>query len=67
MVFCLSIGSLGDTSAVEVINWRSYEEGLVVSKVEKKKGFFALLRGLVCLLRENGQRYISESCHYFLP
>jgi len=39
LVFCLSIGSLGDTSAVEVINWRSYEEGLVVSKVEKKKVF----------------------------
>ena len=39
MVFCLSIGSLGVTSAVEFINWRSYEEGLVVSKVEKKKVF----------------------------
>ena len=39
MVFCLSIGSLGVTSAVEVINWRSYEEGLAVSKVEKKKVF----------------------------
>jgi thioredoxin-related protein len=39
MVFYLSIGSLGVTSAVEVINWRSYEEGLAVSKVEKKKVF----------------------------
>lgn len=39
VVFCLSIGSPGDISAVEVINWRSYEEGLVVSKAEKKKVF----------------------------
>ena len=39
IIFFLSIGSLGDISAVEVINWRSYEEGLVVSKVEKKKVF----------------------------
>ena len=35
----LSIGFLGDTAAVEVINWRSYEEGLVVGKAEKKKVF----------------------------
>jgi len=39
IAFFLSLGFLGDTAAVEVINWRSYEEGLVVSKVEKKKVF----------------------------
>jgi uncharacterized protein YyaL (SSP411 family) len=39
VVFCLSIGFFSDTSAVEPINWRSYEEGLVVSKAEKKKVF----------------------------
>ena len=37
--FCLSIGFFSDTAAVESINWRSYEEGLVVSKIEKKKIF----------------------------
>ena len=37
--FFLSLGFLGDTAAVEGINWRSYEEGLVVSKAEKKKVF----------------------------
>lgn len=35
----LSMGFLGDTAAVEVINWRSYEEGLVLGKAEKKKVF----------------------------
>jgi len=35
----LSMGLSSDTTAVESINWRSYEEGLVVSKVEKKKVF----------------------------
>ena len=35
----LPMGFLGDTAAVEVINWRSYEEGLVVGKAEKKKVF----------------------------
>lgn len=39
IVFCLSIGSLGNTSAVEGINWRSYNEGLTISKIEKKKVF----------------------------
>ena len=37
--FFLSMGFYGDTSAVQSINWRSYEEGLVVSKAEKKKVF----------------------------
>jgi len=36
---CLSMGFFSDVSAVETINWRSYEEGLVVSKAEKKKVF----------------------------
>lgn len=35
----LSMGCYSDTFAVETINWRSYEEGLVVSKAEKKKVF----------------------------
>ena len=39
IIFSLSLGFLGHSSAVEVINWRSYEEGLAVSKVEKKKVF----------------------------
>ncbi len=39
IAFFLSMGFYGDTSAVETINWRSYEEGLVVSKSEKKKVF----------------------------
>ncbi len=39
VAFFLSMGFYGDTSAVETINWRSYEEGLVVSKAEKKKVF----------------------------
>jgi len=29
----------GSVPAAEIINWRSYEEGLVVSKIEKKKVF----------------------------
>ena len=39
IAFCLSIGLFADTSATEGINWHSYEEGLAVSKVEKKKVF----------------------------
>ena len=39
IAFYLSVGLSSDTAAVESINWRSYEEGLVVSKVEKKKVF----------------------------
>jgi len=39
IAFFLSVGFYGDTSAVETINWRSYEEGLMVSKAEKKKVF----------------------------
>lgn len=33
------MGLFSDTAAVESINWRSYEEGLAVSKIEKKKIF----------------------------
>ncbi len=33
------MGCYSEISAVETINWRSYEEGLVVSKAEKKKVF----------------------------
>jgi len=39
IAFCLSIGIFGETTAAEGINWFSYEEGLVVSRVEKKKVF----------------------------
>ena len=39
IAFYLSMGISSDTTAVESINWRSFEEGLVVSKVEKKKVF----------------------------
>ena len=37
--FCLSISFVVDSSATDGIKWRSYEEGLVVSKAEKKKVF----------------------------
>lgn len=37
--FCISVGFFADTSAADGINWRSYEEGLAVSKAEKKKVF----------------------------
>ena len=36
---CISIGFFSETAAVESINWRSYEEGMQVSKIEKKKIF----------------------------
>jgi len=39
VAFILSMGCSTDTSAVETINWRSYEEGLAVSRAEKKKVF----------------------------
>ncbi len=39
IAFCLSMGFFSDTSAVETINWHSYEEALVLSKAEKKKVF----------------------------
>lgn len=39
IAICLSMGSFRDTAAGENINWRSYAEGLAVSKIEKKKVF----------------------------
>jgi thioredoxin-related protein len=39
IAFCLSMSFSSDTAAIESINWRSYEEGLVVSRIEKKKIF----------------------------
>ena len=39
ITFYLSMGLSSDTAAVESINWRSYEEGMRVSKIEKKKIF----------------------------
>ena len=39
ITFYLSMGFSSDTAAVESINWRSYEEGMRVSKIEKKKIF----------------------------
>jgi thiol:disulfide interchange protein len=39
MAFCLSTGFFADTPAAGGITWRSYEEGLVVTKAEKKKVF----------------------------
>ena len=39
VAFFLSIGLFADTSFAEEIKWRSYEEGLVVSRAEKKKVF----------------------------
>ena len=39
VAFCLSVAFFADTSVAGEIKWRSYEEGLVVSKAEKKKVF----------------------------
>jgi thioredoxin-related protein len=39
ILFCLSLSFFSDIAAVDNINWRSYEEGLAVSKIEKKKIF----------------------------
>ena len=39
ITFCLSISFVVDSSATDSIKWHSYEEGLAVSKVEKKKVF----------------------------
>jgi len=39
IAFCLSMSFSSDTVAIESIKWRSYEEGLVVSRIEKKKIF----------------------------
>ncbi|MBW2440434.1 MAG: DUF255 domain-containing protein [Deltaproteobacteria bacterium] len=39
IALCLFPAFFEDATAVESINWRSYEEGLAVSKVEKKKVF----------------------------
>lgn len=39
IALCLLPTFLDDATAVEGINWRSYAEGLVVSKAEKKKVF----------------------------
>lgn len=35
----LSVGLIADTFGADEIKWRSYEEGLAVSKAEKKKVF----------------------------
>ena len=39
IALCLFPAFFEDATAVESINWRSYEEGLAVSKAEKKKVF----------------------------
>ena len=39
VTFCMSTGLFAATSVADEIKWRSYEEGLVVSKAEKKKVF----------------------------
>ena len=39
LIIGLSLGLFSTTAAVESINWRSYQEGLTVSKIEKKKIF----------------------------
>lgn len=39
VVISLSIGSFAGTCVADEIKWRSYDEGLVVSKAEKKKVF----------------------------
>ena len=39
ILLCLLLGFGSITSASESINWRSYEEGLALGKIEKKKVF----------------------------
>ena len=39
LALCLILSMAGVASASDTINWRSYEEGMVLSKIEKKKVF----------------------------
>lgn len=39
LALCLILCAAGVASASDTINWRSYEEGMVLSKIEKKKVF----------------------------
>ena len=39
LALCLILCVAGVASASDTINWRSYEEGMVLSKIEKKKVF----------------------------
>lgn len=39
LVLSLILGAAGLAAAADSINWRSYEEGMAVSKIEKKKVF----------------------------
>ena len=39
LALCLILSMAGVATASDTINWRSYEEGMVLSKIEKKKVF----------------------------
>jgi thioredoxin-related protein len=51
----------GTVSASEVINWRSYEEGMVVSKVEKKKVFLHFYANWCGFCRKMAQETFQDS------
>ena len=51
----------GSVPASEVINWRSYEEGMVVSKVEKKKVFLHFYADWCGFCRKMAQETFQDS------
>lgn len=51
----------GAVPASEVINWRSYEEGMVVSKVEKKKVFLHFYADWCGFCRKMAQDTFQDS------
>jgi thioredoxin-related protein len=51
----------GAAPASEVINWRSYEEGMVVSKVEKKKVFLHFYADWCGFCRKMAQDTFQDS------
>lgn len=51
----------GAAPASEIINWRSYEEGMVVSKVEKKKVFLHFYADWCGFCRKMAQDTFQDS------
>jgi uncharacterized protein YyaL (SSP411 family) len=51
----------GSVPASEVINWRSYEEGMVVSKIEKKKVFLHFYADWCGFCRKMAQDTFQDS------
>jgi len=51
----------GSVSASEIINWRSYEEGMIVSKIEKKKVFLHFYADWCGFCRKMAQDTFQDS------